>query len=66
MLVQIGCVLFVGLLSSYFLKIEILSYIPDALNILLLLLIANRSKHNLTIEYIFILLFAIYAIFSTL
>lgn len=66
MLVQIGWVLFVGLLSSYFPKIKILSYIPDALNILLLLLIANRSKHNLTIEHIFILLFAIYAIFSAL
>lgn len=66
MLVQIGWVLFVGLLSSYFPKIEILSYIPDALNILLLLLIANRSKYNLTIEHIFILLFAIYAIFSAL
>ena len=66
MLVQIGWVLFVGLLSSYFPKIEILSYIPDALNILLLLLIAIRSKYNLTIEHIFILLFAIYAIFSAL
>lgn len=66
MLVQIGWMLFVGLLSSYFPKIEILSYIPDALNILLLLLIANRSKHNLAIEHIFILLFAIYAIFSAL
>lgn len=66
MLVQIGWVLFAGLLSSYFPKIEILSYIPDVLNILLLLLIANRSKHNLTIEHFFILLFAIYAIFSAL
>lgn len=66
MLVQIGWVLFAGLLSSYFPKIEILSYIPDVLNILLLLLIANKSKHNLTIEHFFVLLFAIYAIFSAL
>lgn len=66
MLVQIGCILFLGLLNSYFPRFEILSYIPDALNILLLLLIANRLKHNLTIEHIWILLFAIYAIFSAL
>lgn len=64
MLVQIGWILFVGLLSSYFPKVEILSYIPDALNILLLLLIANKLKHGLTIEHVCFLLFAIYAIFS--
>lgn len=66
MLVQIGCILFLGLLSSYFPRFEILSYIPDALNILLLLLIANKLKHGLTIDHIIILLFAMYAIFSAL
>lgn len=66
MLVQIGCILFLGLLSSYFPRFGIFSYIPDALNILLLFLIANKLKHNLTIEHIFILLFVIYAILSVL
>lgn len=66
MFVQIGCILFLGLLSSYFPGFEILSYIPDALNIFLLLLIANKKKHILTIEHIFILLFVIYALLSAL
>lgn len=66
MLVQIGLILFVGILSSYFPKFEIFLYVPDVLNVLLLLLITNRLKHNLRSEHVWILLFAVYAIFSAL
>lgn len=66
MLVQIGLILFVGILSSYFPKFERFLYVPDVLNVLLLLLIMNRLKHNLRSEHVWILLFAVYAIFSAL
>lgn len=66
MILQIGCVLFLGLVYSYYPWTGVLSYFPDVLNFVLLICMIERMKQGIKIEYMWLGLFIMYVAISTL
>ena len=66
MIFQLAWILFYGLVYSYYPSIAVFTYIPDILNIILIICSFERTKYGIKIRYLGIALFVGYAFLSIL
>lgn len=60
MILQIACILFFGIAYSYYPNIGNLSYLPDLLNIILILFVIYKIRYSVKLEYLWLGLFIVY------
>lgn len=65
-LLQILWILFFGLVYSYYPQIGMWAYVPDVLNLILIIFVFRKIKYGLKIEYMLFLFFILYALISSL
>lgn len=66
MIFQLAWILFYGLAYSYYPSIAVFTYIPDILNIILIICSFERTKYGIKIRYLGIAMFVGYAFLSIL
>lgn len=60
MILQIGWILFFGIVYSYYPQMAILSYVPDLLNVILTICILERMRYGIKREYLILAVFIAY------